>query len=92
MQGCPHFARTAGCATFSLWHGTPIMKKKVNGTCAIIPTPYTKWLCAIMCLEVQKLAVVMGASKSPVQSVIAKVSVHGEFGRLYIWSNGWEGR
>ena len=33
----------------------------------------------------------MSASKSPVQSSIAKVNARCDFGRLYVWRSGWVG-
>lgn len=37
------------------------------------------------------LPVIIMASKSPIQYSIVDVSLHCEFGRLYIWRSGWVG-
>ena len=55
VQGCPRFARIAGRGTFILWHAYNEEKGQRNRARLQIPTHYTKWLRAIMRLEVQRL-------------------------------------
>ena len=42
-------------------------------------------------ISYSRLPVIMITSKSPVQSSIPKISIQCQFGRLYIWRNGWGG-
>ena len=83
MQGCPRFARIAECGTCAHDNRT----KKVNDRSArpqYPPTTQNGYL-PIMHLEdhrLSRLAVLVIAFKSSVQSSIVKVSVRCKFGRL----------